>query len=561
MQSMRAYQRRWSRRRALGTIGAGAGAAALLAACGKKGAGSTQSANSQAGAPRYGGVLNVPALKDPFDFDPTVKPSDNQPPLRSAYDGLLDIKTAPGIKYSDVEFEGAVAERWETPDAQTFTIHIRPGVKFANLPPVNGREVTSADAKWSLEYLSRTGQFSKQNAKLKPAADATQYQGLQGMETPDSSTLLVRFDAPISSFILHIADSVGAPVLAHEIYDQDGSFSKCIVGTGPWQLDVASSREGQQWVYKKNPTHFRPGRPYIDQINWLVLPDDATQYAAFRTKQLDMLGTDRANISLTDARQLSKDNPSAVEYEFPNLEPGYIYQNVRKAPLNDIRIRKAVGLCVDRDEFIKTFGDGAGVWATAGAPPGLFTDTELKDMLKPDVTQAKQLLAQAGYPNGIEIEIINPGTARGGQEEVSKIELFVAQLKKGNINLTYHPVETTVDAQRRTAGDFQMDYIPKPIADVDQYLVGTFYSQSARNYAGVNDPKLDQLVLSQRRETDQQKWDDIIRQTARYIHDQAYGIAFFYGTRYTFWQPYVKNYEPQPMSSDGLFAINSWLTK
>ena len=111
-------------------------------------------------------------------------------------------------------------------------------------------------------------------------------------------------------------------MLAHEIYDADGNFSSRNVGTGPWQLDMAASSRGSHWAYKRNPTYFRPGHPYIDGLNWLVIKDDATQFAAFKTGQIDILGADKQPVDDTNVDQIARENPAATKLEYPSTKGG-----------------------------------------------------------------------------------------------------------------------------------------------------------------------------------------------------------------------------------------------
>lgn len=96
------------------------------------------------------------------------------------------------------------------------------------------------------------------------------------------------FAQPFSPFLSY-ASSQFSSILAHEIFEADDDFSKRTVGTGPYQLDVGATKNGSQRVFQKNPGYFRQGLPYIDRIVWLVLPDDATQTAAFQAGQSDLL--------------------------------------------------------------------------------------------------------------------------------------------------------------------------------------------------------------------------------------------------------------------------------
>src|SRR5438093_1422905 len=113
--------------------------------------------------PRYGGVFNI-AYEDPFDWDLSYngKSTPNQYGIAVATNGLTRFKSGPEVEFTDNVLLPDLAESWEvSPDAKTLTFHLRKGVKYQDLPPLNGREFTSADVKWTLEYRSRSGAFQK----------------------------------------------------------------------------------------------------------------------------------------------------------------------------------------------------------------------------------------------------------------------------------------------------------------------------------------------------------------------------------------------------------------
>ena len=206
--------RRWGRRRALGLMAAGAGATGLLAACRTKGSGSpAPGGGGPAAQAKPGGELNIQLATEPSDLDPTGKPSLLTPVLPLACDSLLSFAIGPKIDYNDVRLVPGLAEKWETPDGLTFTFHLVKGAKFASLAPVNGREVTSADAKWSMEYITRTGSF-KNDSKLLPSQYAALFGGLSGIETPDATTVVVKFTEPFAPFLTYSAAIGSGPIIA-----------------------------------------------------------------------------------------------------------------------------------------------------------------------------------------------------------------------------------------------------------------------------------------------------------------------------------------------------------
>src|SRR5205807_5455052 len=129
--------------------------------------------------------------------------------------------------------------------------------------------------------------------------------------------------------------------------------------------------------------------------------DDAAAAAAFRSSQLDMLGSGLSGrIGFNPAQQVKRDNPSAVEYAFSYPELTHVWINTRHKPLDDLRVRQAISLSIDRDEYVKTLMGGRGDWPLAGAFPDTFTQTAIQQMMRNDPAQASKRLAVAGYPNG-----------------------------------------------------------------------------------------------------------------------------------------------------------------
>ena len=554
MNSVSAYWRdgaRISRRRAIVGASALAGGAAL-AACGSKPTGASTS-GAQA-APRTGGTVTVQQNQEPISLDPSTKVAASAMGTTPICDSLLVFKSGPSIKYSDLQIGPNLAAKWETPDPQTYIYHLRNGVKWQNLAPVNGRVFDASDVKWTYQYMSRTGSMTN----LTPAPSASMFSSLDRIETPDASTVSVHFGEPFVPFLGYSA-SQWVPILAHEIFDADGDFKLRTVGTGPFYFDAEGSQTGTHRLYKKNPNYWNAGRPYVDEVNQLILADQPTINSAFQTGRLDILDYSGLEARTVDA--LQKAVPAASVYQYADSNNAYyIYFNITKAPMTDDRVRKAISLGIDRDELIKTLFDGNGQWSLAGAAAGMFTQDEVKQVLKYDPAQAKQLLAAAGYPNGVDIEFI--WNAAYGDTFTTKAQLLQSQLKKIGVNLALKPLQGNEDALRRRSGDFVFNITPRGqgiSADIDSYVYGMFHPNSADNYGRINDPQLNPLLEAQRRELDPEKRKEIVKQAARRINDVPWALTLFYGPGYVMTQHRLKNYAPNVAFSYGQVLWDSWV--
>ena len=539
--------RRISRRRVIGGLGVGATGLALMGCSrtqGSKNSAGSTAAQTQ-GSPKLGGQFHMRLSDDISSFDVSFAPKNETTESTFAYSRLLRFKYGPQVKYNSVTLQGELAERWEAPDGITYTFHMRPGVRFADLPPVNGRTLTSEDVKFSYEYETRTGQFQTlpRGKKLMPAQYNWMLEGLDSLQTPDPSTLVVRFKQPYVPFINYTATGA-LPIVPHEIYDADGDFSKRIVVSGPFQFDPTSTQRGTQWVWKKNLDYWDKGKPYLDEIVMLIIPDDSTSYAAFKTKQLDWLSGSK--IAPSDAAQIKKDNPDAVAYSYLFFGAADLWMNQMPGKLlSDERLRQAISLSLNRDELIRISGGGQGAWALSGAFPDTFTQDEVKQILHYDPARAKQLVTQAGYPNGVDVEFQYQG-ATLGQAFDSMLELIQSQLKQGGINLQLKSLERQNAVVRRKAGDYIMTTTPNGSVepDIDSNIYQQFFPASTGNNSRVNDPTLTAMVVAQRQEVDPAKRLDTIRQAVRYIAQHSLGLETFYATHTEIWHPALKNYAP-----------------
>ena len=544
-------------RRRLVEIAAGGGTATFLAGCASRKSGASQGSPSpgKAGTPKSGGQIDLSASFETPSFDPAVNPDLNEAAkiFSLTNDPLMGFKAGPDVPYNQLTIEPRLTERYEQPDPQTYIFHLRQSLRFANLPPVNGRAVSAADVQWTYGYLTRSGSFKS----LPPSAKAQLFQGLDQIESPDPGMVTMHLTRPFAPFLTYVATPYGS-ILPHEIFDQDGNFNKQIVGTGPWQLDPGASQKGARQVYKKNPTYFIQGRPYIDQVNRLILPDNPTMNSAFQSKQLDIL--DYNGLSTDTADQMKKAVPTAVAFEFLDPHPDQFYINATKPPLDDVRVRRALALSVDHDELLKTILKGKGAPALAGSIPGIFTDEETKQMLKHDPAQARQLLSAAGFANGLDLELIYPGN-KYGDASIVEMQLLQAQVKQAGINLVLHSLDNATEGNRKHSLNFQLDYSTIDIqVDIDDYLYGLFHPKSGHNYSKVNDPELTPILEAQRQESDPAKRKQLWRQAIQRINDQAWAVAFLFTQRTNLWWPYLKNYAPNwGWTNEPL--TNSWLEK
>lgn len=533
-----------------------AGLALLTLACGTPQPPYQPASPATPEQPRPGGVLRLPVNNDFYDFDPSYNGSGTPNPDATllANDTLLGYKVGSDIAYGRMILEPRLAEKWEvSPDAKAFTFTLRKGLKFANLPPVNGRTLTSADVKWSYEYLSRQGEFK--DSGLAKGSYTFALEGLAQIDTPDPQTVVVRFPQPYVPFLSYLG-SYTIPILPREIYQEDAHFKERMAGSGPFQLDAGASQPTTKWVFKKNKDYWQPGKPYLDEIHYVVLRDEATRRAAFQAKQLDKVRV----LDLGGRAQIKNAVPDAHELLDTGPQPISLYLSQKFPEMKDIRVRKAIQLAIDQGPFDQMTTGGAGGWSITGVSGDVFSQEEIRKLVKYDPERSKQLLKEAGYANGIKIPFGSTASASYGAVSAQE-ELVQAQLKKVGIDLVIEPLDKPTWRKKLYSGDFHMMLITeKRFIDPDSFFFGQYHSSSNGRWELVDDPKLDQLIAVERSEPDPAKRQEKIKDMSRHLTEQAYHFAVYRPLELYYTHSYVRNlYEH--WSDEGLHAQDIWLAK
>lgn len=217
-------------------------------------------------------------------------------------------------------------------------------------------------------------------------------------------------------------------------------------------------------------------------------------------------------------------------------------------------MRRAVALAVDHDEFDKTFGAGKGQWPATCALPDWLPQQEVHQLLPYDPNQARQLLAAAGFPNGLTVEYLD----KTPQYE-AEILLLQAQLKKVGIMMNILPTDAAGASTALHTGKFTLYPTTNGIeGDMDYLLFENYYSKSTGDYTGSNDPKLDSMLLGERRESDATKRLELLKAISRYMTSNSFQLDLYYPQEFTFWATRVKGYADH-WQQDDFNAPNVWL--
>lgn len=265
-------------------------------------------------------------------------------------------------------------------------------------------------------------------------------------------------------------------------------------------------------------------------------------FAAFQVKQLDRL----QSLSHAAFQEVSKANPGAeTQRYFATNSQQIMLSQAKGGPLTDVRVRRAISMAVDRDEINRTFAGGEGMWAMPASPPGAYTQEETRRVIKQDLNEAKRLLAEAGYANGID-GLIWPIPRTEEEAVVSLFQLIQAQIKRAGINVELKPMDLPEQRKMRRAGTFDFDGTVGGTgqlnSDVDSLVYGKRHSKASQNYMKHQDPELDKLLEASRAELDPPKRKELFRKIAMRVEEMQWGVETVYVPRWDVWHPHLKNY-------------------
>ncbi|NOZ72217.1 MAG: ABC transporter substrate-binding protein [Chloroflexi bacterium] len=485
-------------------------------------------------APKQGGKLIAARAADAKGLDPHKQ---------TAFSSfrLLELIYEPLLGLNDkLEVVPNLADSWTWSDGgQTLTMKLHPGVKFHN-----GDIMTSEDVKFSFERILNEDTGS---------AARSYFTDIQEIETPDEETVVFKLSRP-NVAILAAMTNPNSAILDKKVVESEDP-SKVVVGTGPFKLNTWDV--DQVTILDANKDYWRAGVPHLDQIEIRIIPDEMSILAGLRAGTIDWAlinDPKTAILASSAASNLKVDRTPALAYHVLQLNSG-------RAPLDDVRVRQAISCAIDRQEVIDTAALGEGkVTAPATSP---FYSAPLDELFcyKKDVEKAKQLLAEAGYPDGgISFKIMaaadEPPTA------VAEAQSIQAQLKEIGIETEIETLELGVYVDRWLHTDFD-SVVALNGGNPDPDIMFYRYWHSTGNLHKVavyTNPEIDKLLDAAKVALDPEERRADYLQVQKILAEEAPWIWLYVGFEYRVMQPYVKDFTPMPNGSIK-YLRDVWLDK
>jgi peptide/nickel transport system substrate-binding protein len=386
----------------------------------------SQAAVAKPGTAKPGGVLRIGAERDVADLDPhTVRVGWDINFMQNVYSTLV----RPG---EDLLAKPDLATEWLFKDPQTLVFTLRQGVKFHN-----GREFTSDDVKYSLDRI-RDPQV--------PSGYASAISSIDSVETPDKYQVIIKLKRPDAAIINNLALPTMAIVAKEAVEPQPVGLKKTMMGTGPFKFK--EQIPGQKIVLVKNPDYYVKGQPLLDEIDMIPLLDETARTNALKSGAVDYIEP----VPPKDIKALQADKANAV-VGGPNLSFVGVSLNTSKKPYDNVKVRQALAYGISRDEVIQKAFDGYAqpLLGPPLIPPYWAGNTD--KYYAYDANKAKQLLTEAGYPDGFKTTI---KTGTGTSYHGPFAAVVQSELKKVGVDVQIIPQDGAVSNKDWIDGNFDM---------------------------------------------------------------------------------------------------------
>jgi peptide/nickel transport system substrate-binding protein len=325
-------------------------------------------------------------------------------------------------------------------------------------------------------------------------------------------------------------------------------------------MRLKSFDRNEKIVYSAFEDYWK-GRPHLDGIVAYFIPEPQSRLAGFVVKQSDILTvSDKAQYEAAAAQ-----SRSAAGEGFPTTHGYAMYLRVDRPPFNDVRVRRAVHLALNRQDMVKALAFGVGKVNPPGVSAVSAWAMPEEELLKlpgyrlpkaKDIAEAKRLLKEAGYGNGLTFSI----QAVSVWDNPRIAEVAARQLKEAGITVKLDFIEAGQYFANQGKGEFQAQLNGMSSDFIDASLHQYYYSKGGGNAARISDPELDRLIELQRRTLNKEKRHKVLRQIQGYLLEKMYVIPTIELAFYWIAHPYVRDLVNSRSTTVMLYrAADIWL--
>jgi peptide/nickel transport system substrate-binding protein len=511
----------------------------------------TPGAVHAADTPRHGGLLLAIIGADPPSLDPHQESTfANIELVAPLYNTLLQIDP-----YNYPKIVGDLATEWKiSPDGLTYTFKLHPGVLFHD-----GSPLTATDVKASYDKII----FPPAGVR---SVRRNAYTAVTQVDAPDATTVVFKLKFPSASLLANLASPWNV-IFPKKYLDKDPNYFKThVVGSGPFKFK--NYTRGSTFEGERNAAYFVKDRPYLDGYKFYISPETSVRAAAIRSGRAYIEFRDLPSAEV-EAIKKQLGAKVAVQETPMTGQWGVSINNTAK-PFNDVRVRKALSLGIDRYTMARVLYPLTGLrYVGALMRPGsewAMSEAELETLpgfgrdIDKNRAEARRLLAEAGYPNGFKVVLKNRNVKLPYQDFAV---FLIQEWRKIGIEVEHRPLETAAwFSDGQDTGNFELIVSPAVefMDDPDQFL-GRYATGSTQNWGRFSDPQIDDLFSRQARALDPVERKRLINEMEKIVLQKTYFLSGLWWSRNLVHWTKVKNYVAPPNHYTNQKLQDVWLSE
>ena len=484
-------------------------------------------------AQKRGGVLRV------FQYDSPASMSIHEEALNSAQNPMMAVFNNLVIFKQDVPQNRLdtivpdLATKWSwNADMTKLTFQLRRAISWHD-----GKPFTAADVKCTWDLLLGNG-----TEKLRANPRKAWYRNLESVSTK-GDTVTFHLKRPQPGFIALLASGY-SPVYPCHVSPQ--TMRQNPIGTGPFKFVSYKPNESIKLV--RNAQYWKPGRPYLDGIEWTIIPNRSTAILAFVAGKFDL--TFPFGITVPLMKNIKAEAPKTVCDVEPTNQSTNLIVNREASPFNSPEMRRAMALALDRKSFIDILAEGQADTGGAMQPPPQGVWGMPAEMLRelpgydPDVgknrAEARKLMEKAGY--GADKRLAVKVSVRNTPPFRDPAVILIDQLKEIYIDGELETIETANWFPKVYRKDYKigLNLTGAGVDDPDAQFYENYACGSDRNYTGYCNAEIDKLFDQQSMERDQEKRRHLVWEIDKKLQEDGARPILYHNRFATCWQPQLK---------------------
>ena len=510
---------------------------------------------AQAAEPKHGGILHIYHRETPpsLSIHEEATFSVNVPAMPIFNNLVIYDQHKPQNSLGTIAPELADSWSWSS-DNVSLTFKLHQGIKWHD-----GQPFTAKDVKCTFDLLQGKGQ---DKFRKNPRKDL--FNNIKEVTTNGDYEVTLHLGRPQPSLLAMLASGYTPMYACHVSTAQMRTHP---IGTGPFKF--VEFKQNESIKLERNPDYWKKSLPYLDGIEYTIIPNRATAVLAFVAGKVDMTFPTEMTAALV--KDIKAQDPSAICEIAPINVSSNLIVNREKPPFDNLELRKALALALDRKAFIDIIFQGQadaggtllpppeGVW---GMPPEMLKTIPGYGDVHKDREQARAILAKFGYTasNPLKIKVSTRNLATYRDPAV----VLIDQLKTINIDAELEPVESSQWFAKVARNDYSvgLNLTGNGIDDPDQAFYENYACGSERNYTHYCNKELEALFDKQSVETDVEKRRKMVWDIDKELQEDVARPILMHARSGTCWKPYVKNMTIMNNSAyNGYRYEDLWLDK